>query len=74
MKIKEVRNRAEALGIASKSTSKAELIHAIQAAEKNPACYQTGRQECPETECCWMDDCIPKGSSQKRGENRRDSY
>jgi hypothetical protein len=59
MTIREVRKRAKALGVDLKTEDKAEWIRAIQAAEKNPQCFQAGRTQCVEVACCWMADCIP---------------
>ncbi|HOX38718.1 MAG TPA: SAP domain-containing protein [Candidatus Brocadiia bacterium] len=62
MKISEVRKKAKCFGIDCKITrSKRELIRDIQKAEGNPQCFDTGRAECPEKECCWREDCIPRG-------------
>ena len=59
MTIVEVRKRAKALGLNLKTEDKARLIRAIQAAEKNPQCFLTGRTQCLEVTCCWMPECIP---------------
>jgi hypothetical protein len=59
MKIRQIRKRVSALGVTLNTTDKVELIRAIQAAEKNPQCFQTGRTQCAEVGCCWMEDCIP---------------
>ncbi len=58
MTTREVRKRAAAAGVTANGRSKTEIIRAIQAAEKNPQCFQTGRQQCPEMSCCWMQDCM----------------
>ena len=59
MNMTEVRKRAKALGLNLKTDDKKQMIRAIQAAEKNPQCYDTSRTSCPESNCCWMSDCMP---------------
>jgi hypothetical protein len=60
MTIREIRKRAKGLGITLETNNKAELIRAIQGAEKNPQCFHTGREHCDEVKCCWIEDCIPQ--------------
>ena len=60
MIIREIRKRAKALDIKPGKMNKLELVRAIQAAEGSPQCFRTGLTECPETECCWLEDCIPE--------------
>ena len=78
MTSQEMRRRAETLGVTLKTNDKRELVHAIQAAEKNPQCFQTGRTQCAEVTCCWMADCIPsppivktKGMAYARGSSKQ---
>ena len=59
MTIKEIRRRAKKLGVNVDTEDKAALVRAIQTAERNPQCFQTGRTSCSEKACCWMSDCIP---------------
>jgi hypothetical protein len=37
---------------------KTELICAIQKAEGFTACFGSGKQDCPYTDCCFRSDCI----------------
>ncbi len=60
MTIREIRKRAKAAGVTLETTSKAELIRAVQAAEGNPQCFHSGRERCAETGCCWLEDCVPQ--------------
>ena len=57
---REMRNRAQAAGVTVQTNNKVDLIRAIQAAEGNLQCFQTGRTQCNEVRCCWMADCIPQ--------------
>jgi len=60
MRTRDIRKRAMELGLRIDSDNKLELIRAIQAAEGNPQCFRTGCTSCDQTECCWMEDCIPE--------------
>jgi hypothetical protein len=64
MKTRDIRKRAMEKGINTNSDNKVELVRAIQAAEGNPQCFQTGRATCDQTECCWMEDCVPQQYAQ----------
>jgi hypothetical protein len=66
MKTRDIRKRAMDMGLKADSENKAELVRAIQAAENNPQCFQTGRTSCDQTECCWMEDCIPSQYAEKQ--------
>ena len=58
MKLDEIRAIARQHGIKTGRMKKAELIRAIQAAEGNEQCFETGRaQQCGQTECLWREDC-----------------
>lgn len=60
MNMAEIRERAAAAGLTGVGKlRKAELIHKIQVAEGNDACYGAEwRQQCAEMHCCWRDDCV----------------
>jgi len=58
--IREIRRRAQALGIRPGRLNKLGLVRAIQAAESNPQCFRTGRTACEQTTCLWLEDCIPE--------------
>jgi hypothetical protein len=59
MNMQEIRERAAAVGITGcGKLRKAELIHRIQEAEGNSACYGVEwRHCCAEMLCCWRPDC-----------------
>lgn len=58
MKLDEVKKIAEQHGIKPGKLRKAELIRAIQQAEGNQACYDTGfASGCGQEQCSWRDDC-----------------
>lgn len=65
MHMSEVRERARAAGLTSAGrVRKAELIRAIQRAEKNPECFGTRTASaCPEQNCCWRQDCLTRTPS-----------
>ncbi|WP_339138407.1 MAG: hypothetical protein WGN25_09030 [Candidatus Electrothrix sp. GW3-4] len=58
MECKEIREKAEALGLNSEKKSKRDLIHAIQLSEGNVPCFRTKTDFCDQTHCCWRDDCL----------------
>lgn len=58
MKIVEVRKLAAQRGLKTDKQKKTEIIRAIQAAEGNPACFDTGKAAaCAQDDCLWRDDC-----------------
>ncbi|MBN2297971.1 MAG: SAP domain-containing protein [Deltaproteobacteria bacterium] len=60
MKMQDVRNIARNMDInTGAKRTKQDLIRDIQAKEGNIPCYKT-RSECPEMDCLWRDDCLPK--------------
>ena len=58
MKMPEVKEKAKTLGITIGKMKKADLIHAVQAAEGNTPCFGWANGQCPNTNCCFMDDCL----------------
>jgi hypothetical protein len=58
MKMQEVREKAKKLGIKSFGMKKVDLIRAIQSAEGNTPCFQTGVDSCDQTACCWRSICL----------------
>jgi len=60
MTIREIRKRAKTLGIKPGRMNKLELVRAVQAAENNPQCFRSGLTHCDQTECLWLEDCIPE--------------
>lgn len=64
MKMKEVREKAKALGLRNTfGLSKAELIRRIQRAEGNFDCFGTAGDYCDQSECCFREDCLRPSSS-----------
>ena len=58
MTIREARKKASELKVKKYSRlPKSSLIRAIQSAEGNPQCFDTGVVSCPQTVCCFFDDC-----------------
>jgi hypothetical protein len=58
MKVQEIREIAARMGIKAGKMKKAELIRAIQQAEHNEACFETGRVDsCGQDLCLWREDC-----------------
>lgn len=58
MKMPQVREKARALGIQPKKTTKLELIRMIQRREGFPDCYGRSHGHCMNLECCFRSDCI----------------
>jgi uncharacterized membrane protein len=59
MKMSNVIARAKKIGINdAENMEKAELIRSIQTEEGNMPCFLTGVKECPQTRCCWREDCL----------------
>jgi hypothetical protein len=58
MTMPEIREKAKALGITPRKMKKTELVHAIQTAEGNTPCFGTSNGQCPNTACCFMQDCL----------------
>ncbi|MEI8139801.1 MAG: hypothetical protein WCI03_08030 [bacterium] len=58
LNLAEIKAKAKALGVTADKLEKAELILAIQRAEKNTPCFGTGTLACPHFVCCWRVDCI----------------
>lgn len=62
MKMLEVKEKAKNLGITVGKMKKADLIHAVQTAEGNTPCFGWANGHCPNTDCCFIDDCLKVGS------------
>ncbi|MDI6791909.1 MAG: Rho termination factor N-terminal domain-containing protein [bacterium] len=60
MKIADVRKKAKEMGLKAARMKKADLIRAIQMAEGNSPCFETAGDCCDQTNCYWIDDCLPK--------------
>jgi len=58
MKMLEIKEKARGLGITPGKMKKADLIHAIQTAERNRPCFGTSNGQCPYTNCCFREDCL----------------
>ena len=58
MDLADIKAKAQALGLIPGKLKKAELILAIQSAEKNTPCFGSGTPACPHMVCCWRIDCI----------------
>ncbi len=58
MKLEEIKKIAKQHNIKVGKMKKAELVRAIQAAEGNDVCFETGRASgCGQANCLWRDDC-----------------
>jgi len=58
IKMAEIRDKARALGIPFGKMKKAELIHSIQTAEGNTACFGRSNGQGEYTDCCFMQECL----------------
>ncbi len=58
MKVQEIREIAERRGIKAGKMKKADMIRAIQQAEGNEDCFETGKVDvCGQDRCLWRGDC-----------------
>jgi hypothetical protein len=58
MKLEEIKELAKQHTIKTGKLKKAELVRAIQEAEKNDICFDTGTAGvCGQETCAWRDDC-----------------
>ncbi|MBT1073516.1 Rho termination factor N-terminal domain-containing protein [Pelotalea chapellei] len=58
MKLDEIKEIAKQHNIKTGKMKKSDLIRAIQEAEHNDACFDTGRvEECGQHVCLWREDC-----------------
>jgi hypothetical protein len=58
MKMTEIRDKAEALGIRPGKMKKVKLIHSIQIAENCTPCFGRSNGQCGNLDCCFMQDCL----------------
>jgi hypothetical protein len=59
MKLEEIKEIAKLHDIKIGKLKKADLVRAIQEAEGNTICFETGQaSECGQTACLWRGDCI----------------
>jgi len=58
MKLEEIKEIAKQHNIKVGKLKKAELVRAIQMAEGNDACFESGRSaDCGQQACLWRSDC-----------------
>ena len=58
MKLMEIKEIAKQHNIKVGKMKKAELVRAIQLAEGNDACFETGLASgCGQSQCLWREDC-----------------
>jgi hypothetical protein len=58
MKLDEIKEIAKRYNIKTGKTKKAELVRAIQQAEGNEPCFDSGKAaQCGQQTCLWRDDC-----------------
>lgn len=59
MKIDEIKEIAKRHDIKTAKLKKAELVRAIQQAEGNDVCFESGKAaECGQEDCLWRSDCV----------------
>lgn len=59
MKLEEIKGIAKQHDIKVGKMKKAELVRAIQSAEGNEICFETGRAAaCGQADCLWRADCV----------------
>lgn len=58
MKVQQIREMAQSIGIRPGRTKKSDLIRAIQRKEGNPVCFDSGSSTlCGQCSCLWLEDC-----------------
>ena len=58
MKLEQIKEIAKQHDIKAGKLKKGELVRAIQTAENNDACFETGKvAECGQEDCLWRSDC-----------------
>lgn len=59
MKIDDIKEIAKRHDIKAGKMKKADLVRAIQAAERNEECFATGKAgSCGQEQCLWREDCV----------------
>jgi len=59
MKLDEIKEIAKQYNIKTGKMKKADLIRAIQQAENNDVCFESGKAEtCGQSACLWREDCV----------------
>ncbi|GFO67656.1 hypothetical protein GMLC_12350 [Geomonas limicola] len=58
MKVQEIKEIAQRMGITVRKATKTELVRTIQAQEGNSQCFDTGiARDCGQENCLWRGDC-----------------
>jgi hypothetical protein len=58
MKVEEIKDKAKTMGIKPGKMKKVDLVRAIQHAEGNTECYNSGNvATCGQDQCLWREDC-----------------
>ena len=58
MKLEEIKELAKQHNIKAGKMKKVDLVRAIQLAEQNDSCFETGAvSECGQDSCTWREDC-----------------
>jgi hypothetical protein len=59
MKLEEIKEIAKQHNIKVGKMKKADLVKAVQLAEQNDACFDTGKVDnCGQETCIWREDCV----------------
>ena len=59
MKLEEIKEIAQRFNIKTGKLKKAELVRAIQNAEGNELCFETGTADgCGQNTCVWREACV----------------
>jgi len=59
MKLDDIKEIAKQHNIKPGKMKKADLVRAIQQAEGNVACFDTGiSEQCDQGKCLWREDCV----------------
>jgi len=58
MKMTDIKQKAQSMGLKAGKLNKSQLIKKIQEVEGNFSCFQTASASCDQANCCWRDDCL----------------
>jgi hypothetical protein len=59
MKLEEIKEKAKQYDIKAGKLKKADLVRAIQHAENNEVCFETGTADnCGQDACLWREICV----------------
>ncbi len=74
MNMTVIKAKAKSLGVPVGRMPKKDLIRSIQAKEGNFPCFETAKEYCSQTLCCWRDACLPSKKTISDWEMKKKTY